>query len=148
MPYWRLFYHVVWATRRREPLLDERAADRVERSIRAACKDQGVLVHAVGIMPDHVHVVASIPPAVSIGSVVGRWKGGSSHLPNHAERNGNDQAFAWQAEYGVLSFGEKSLANVIASVQDQPARHAARRLWPDLEPDSKSPQPASAGFVG
>jgi putative transposase len=147
VPRWRLFYHVVWATHRREPVLDDRAAEVVERAIKAACREQAVILHAVGVMPDHVHVAASIPPAVSIASVVGRWKGSASHLLNHAERDGDRPPFAWQAEYGVLSFGEKALPDVIAYLQNQPTRHAAQRLWDALGQTTDRAQPASAGFV-
>ena len=42
--------------------------------------------------------------------------------------------FSWQSEYGVLSFGERNLADVVDYVNNQPARHAENRLWRPLEP--------------
>ena len=80
MTYWRLHYHVVWATRSREPALSSTEAELVVRVIKTAWVDQSLLVHAAGTMPDHVHVAASIPPALSVAEVVRRWKGSSSHL--------------------------------------------------------------------
>ena len=136
MPFWQLFYHVVWATKKREPTLDDQMADVVTKAIMAACTEQGVMVHAVGVMPDHIHIAASIPPAASIAAIVGRWKGSSSHLLNHAEVNGGRPPFAWQAEYGVLSFGQRALPQVISYVKNQQARHAEQRLWHLLERDT------------
>ena len=133
MPFWQLYYHAVWATRGRETLIDERMADVVVRAVTSTCREQGVIVHAIGTMPDHIHVVASIPPGVAVSTVVGRWKGASSHLLNHAERSEDQPPFAWQAEYGILSFGHQALKSVVAYANDQPARHAARRLWDLLE---------------
>ena len=131
MPYWRLFYHLVWSTKGREPLISPQVASVLDQSIRSSCDAQQIILHALGTMPDHVHLAASIPPALALATVVGRIKGAASRAINetvaHADR------FAWQAEYGALSFGEKNLPAVIAYVTNQPARHAAGRLWPTLE---------------
>jgi putative transposase len=133
VPYWRLYYHLVWATRGREPLIEPGLARVIERSIRATGHDLNVIVHAVGVMPDHVHVVASIPPGLAIGTVVGRMKGAASHLANRSEARSGDAVFAWQGEYGVLSFGERALADVVAYVENQPSRHRADGVWTALE---------------
>ena len=133
MPRWRLFYQVVWATRNRAPLLDRAAARTVERSIRVTCQVHRAVVHAVEIVPDHVHIAVSIPPSVTISTFVGRLNGSASHLLNHADGSGANRSFAWQAEYGILSFGEKALPDVVAYVRNQPARHAGNDLWPALE---------------
>jgi putative transposase len=133
MSYWRLFYHVVWGTRRREPLIDDVRADVIERSIRATCHDLDVLVHAIGFMPDHVHLVLSVPPRHALSAVVKRLKGESTHLLNHSAGRNDVEWFTWQPEYGVLSLGERSLADVIAYVQNQRAKHAQDDLWPSFE---------------
>jgi putative transposase len=130
--FWRLFYHLVWATKGREPLLVGDVADAVERSLRTTCKEQEVRLIAYGPMPDHLHLVLSIPPRLAVADVVGRLKGAASYVANGV-KHGQDARFAWQGEYGVYSFGEKSLPDVVAYVRDQPARHAENRLWPTLE---------------
>jgi REP element-mobilizing transposase RayT len=124
-----LFYHVVWGTRRREALIDDGRADVIERSIRATSHDLDAVVHAVGFMPDHVHVAVSVPPRHAIAAAVRQLKGESSHLVNHsAGANGTD-CFAWQPEYGVVSFSERSLDHVVAYVRSQRERHACSNLW-------------------
>ncbi len=133
MPFWRLFSHVVWATKGRELSLDERRQEVVRRVVSMACRDIGVIVHAVGTMPDHVHVAASIPPAIAISTVVGHWKGSAAHAINHGSERTDNPDFAWQAEYGVLSCGERALPDVIAYVQDQHRRPAANDLYTALE---------------
>ncbi len=148
MPYWMLFYHVVWATRGRDALLDESVERIVERSIRATCRTCDVVVHAVTAMPDHVHLVVSIPPSTAVSVLIGRVKGASSHVLRHPPDGPGKEDFAWQAEYGVLSFGEKALPDVIAYVENQGERHAAQRLWDNLEQVADPSQPASAAIVG
>ncbi|CAN5457232.1 hypothetical protein BH09CHL1_BH09CHL1_14020 [soil metagenome] len=111
MPRWRLFYHTVWATHSRLPLLDEHLAETVRQSIAAVSTSHRSLIHAIGIMPDHVHVAISIPPAKSISIVMQGLKGVSSKRIN---LNGTDFGeFRWQTEYGVLSFAENALPAVV-----------------------------------
>jgi putative transposase len=133
VPRWRLFYHLVWATKGREPLIEELHHVTLQRTLRSSGHDQHALIHVVGIMPDHVHVVASIPPSISIASFVGQLKGSSSRFLNRDFFAQTDTTFGWQGKYSVLSFGEKALPDVIAYAENQRARHASRKLWPSLE---------------
>ena len=142
MSHWRLFDHVVRGTRGREPLLDAAMARTLDRSIRATAHEHRAVVHAIGVMPDHVHLAISIPPSIAIAKFLGLMKGSASHLLNHAHEHREGDVFAWQAEYGVYSFGDKALPDVIAYVENQPARHAADRLWPALEQDASLAPPS------
>ncbi|MDI3342072.1 MAG: transposase [Sphaerobacter sp.] len=80
-----------------------------------------------------------MPPAIAVATAVGRIKGGSARAVNDLVSRGE---FGWQAEYGVVSFAERHLPNVVAYVNDQPRRHATRDLWDLLErvdPDGTEP---------
>ena len=61
--------------KRRAPMIDGGRADLITRSMQAICTEAGVLVHGIGIMPDHVHVAVSIPPRIAIAEFVQRLKG-------------------------------------------------------------------------
>ena len=142
MSYWVCSYHVVWATRGREPILAPEEGTAVEAIVRAAFADERVVVHAVGWMPDHVHVAASIPPALAVADVVRRWKGSSSHRINDRRRaDGRGETFGWQAEYGVHTFGNAALPQVVAYVENQHERRQPDDLWPDLERAAADPPP-------
>ena len=133
MPYWRLYYHLVWATRGREPILIEEAEATVCRVIRLVGDELRVHVITVGAMPDHIHVVASIPPSITISEVTKAMKGRTSRLVNHDRGDDALHAFGWQSEYGVLSFGDQALPNVVNYVENQHERHARKDLWSKLE---------------
>ena len=142
MSFWRLFHHAVWATRDREPSIDEGRAMLLERAIRSACNDHDVIVHALCMMPDHIHLLASIPPRVAVSSLMHKVKGMSSHFLNQTEQRAN-APFAWQGAYGVLSLGERSLPDVVAYVQNQRAHHAAQEIRPRFEMTER-PRPTAA----
>jgi putative transposase len=84
-------------------------------------------------MPDHVHLACSIPPSLSIADAVKRLKGSSSHRLNQSTFAAGDVTFGWQSEYGVYSFTERVLPDVVAYIQNQEARHAADDLWSGFE---------------
>jgi len=128
-----LFYHVVWGTKRREALIDSARADAIERSIRATCHDLDIVVHAIGFMPDHVHCVISVPPQFAISTLVQKLKGESTHLLNHSAGRNDVNWFAWQPEYGIMTFSESSLSDVVAYAQNQRQRHAVDDLWASYE---------------
>jgi putative transposase len=134
MPYWRLFYHLVWATKQREPVIAEREENAVRQSIMATVADLELMARAIGCMPDHVHVVVGIPPKLAVADVVKRLKGASSHAVNNLPTwQGREPAFAWQAEYGAHTVGERGLPTAIDYVLNQKERHAARAIYPSLE---------------
>jgi REP element-mobilizing transposase RayT len=131
MPYWRLFYHFVWGTKDREPLSAVQWERSLHNVIVAKAKSLGAFVYRAGGNDDHVHLVASVPPKLALSTFIGQVKGNSSHFVNH-ELDLN-VPFAWQAEYGVLSFGGKSLDMVVKYVIEQRVHHAQGTTIMSLE---------------
>ena len=131
MAYWRLFYHAVWTTKNRWPLIEPAWEDELYGYLRGKVSALDCIPHAIGGIEDHVHVVLSIPPRLAVANIVGQLKGASSHHVNQAILQ--EQGFAWQSEYGVVSFSERFLPQVVAYVQNQKKHHAAETLWPLLE---------------
>ena len=122
MPYWRLFYHFVWGTRNREPLIVREWERSLHNVIVAKAKDLGAFVYRAGGTDDHVHLVVSVPPKIALSTFIGQVKGNSSHFVNHELHP--DVPFAWQAEYGVVSFGGAKLDMVVQYVMNQRQHHA------------------------
>ena len=56
MPYWKLYYHFIWGTKNRLPLIDAAFESELYRVIAAKAKDMGGFVHAMGGSEDHVHL--------------------------------------------------------------------------------------------
>src|SRR4051812_6668823 len=120
MPFWRLFYHLMWGTKNRELVIDDAREETIRRSLRATCDEHRAIVHALGVMPDHVHLAVSAPPTIAIADFMRVLKGSSSHLLNHPGLTPiSSQSFEWQAEYGVVSFGEASLERIVSYIDDQ-----------------------------
>jgi putative transposase len=134
VPYARLLYHVVWATKHRTPTIHESMEDVIREAISETSRGLDVAIFAVGVMPDHVHVFAQIPPTVEVARVIGRWKGASSHAVNATRPDALD-VLAWQSGYGVLSVSQSGFDRVLEYVQKQRERHTARQLYGVMERD-------------
>jgi putative transposase len=131
MPYWRLFYHVIWGTKNRLPLIESAWENDLYGYIRGKATALECIPHAINGMPDHIHVVISIPPKLSVATLIGQLKGASSHRVN--ESFVSHHSFAWQAEYGVFSFSERSLSRIVHYVRNQKNHHAENSVNQTME---------------
>jgi len=130
MSIWRTYYHLVWATRERTPLITATIEPELYGYIQTKAKALDCPVHAVGGIADHIHLALSIPPKFSVAEVVRQIKAGSSHYVNKAFPG---QHFAWQREYGVFSLGGKQLPKAIAYVENQKQHHDTQTTIRGLE---------------
>lgn len=121
MPFWRLYYHLVWATKNRERLIMPRIRDPLYSYIQHKAAELGVHVLAIGGWFDHIHLLVSIPPTHALADVVGRLKGASAHEMNQIGIL--DRHFAWQRGYGALSCGQKQRSIAIAYIENQERHH-------------------------
>lgn len=68
-------YHIVWVPKYRYRVLEGPIKELVDHDIRNVSEWLGSEVVERTIQPDHVHVVVSIPPKVSVSQYVGAVKG-------------------------------------------------------------------------
>jgi putative transposase len=70
MPYYRLFYHMVWATKNREPLITVEFETSLHNVIAAKAKKLGAFVYTAGGVEDHIHLVATVPPKIALADFI------------------------------------------------------------------------------
>lgn len=138
MPLWKLYYHFVWATVDRQPAITSTRKEALYRYIKDKSHSLESILHAIGGIENHIHLIVSIPPKLAIADYVKRIKGGSSHYLNH-DLPPEGSTFAWQQEYGVFSMGQTQLDRAITYVQYQKLHHAQGTLISALEPTSTFP---------
>jgi len=139
MPFWRLFYHFVWGTKNREPFIEPSWENALHNVIAAKATELEGIVYAVGGIDDHVHLVVSVPPKIALSQFIGQTKGASSHFVNHELHL--DYHFAWQSEYGVVSFGGTRLDMVVRYTANQRQHHTDSTTIAMLEQVTLPPPP-------
>ena len=68
-------YHIVWTPKYRYRVLFGEVKSLVEKDVRMLCEWKGVEIMELNVQIDHIHVVCSIPPKVSVSSLMGTLKG-------------------------------------------------------------------------
>lgn len=131
MPFWKCYYHISWATKHRQPVIVPAWEPIIFAAIKEKAAELRSDILAINAAFDHIHVAAAIPPAKAVGDWVGKVKGVSSHAVNTSFEL--DEPFRWQEGYGVMTFGEKRLAQVTAYIATQKERHENHDLNSYLE---------------
>ena len=75
----QLHIHMVWCTKYRKKVLKDDVGVRVRELCRQICSDMGVENLSGVVAKDHVHVLVSIPPQVSVSKLIQKLKGKSSY---------------------------------------------------------------------
>jgi len=105
---WECKYHVVIVPKYRKKVLFGRVRRDVGKIIRQLCRQKDVELIEGHAMPDHIHLVLSVPPKYSIAMVMGYLKGKSAiHI--HRRLQGVKQGFTgkhfWSRGYCVSTIG-------------------------------------------
>ena len=73
-----LKYHLVWITKYRKQVLRGEIAFRLRELVRQTCATLDVYILSGHVAVDHVHLLVSVPPQVSVSDLMQRIKGRSS----------------------------------------------------------------------
>ena len=110
---WMCKYHIVFTPKyRRKVIYNQLKAD-IREILRSLCKYKGVEILEGELMPDHIHMLVSIPPKYSVSEFMGYLKGKSSLMifdkfANMKYRYGNRQF--WCRGYYVDTVGKNTKA--------------------------------------
>ncbi|TAH52186.1 MAG: IS200/IS605 family transposase [Chloroflexota bacterium] len=129
MSYWRLFFHFVWTTKRRDPLLTPDIELRVHGMLRKEANDMGARLCFVNGMPDHIHMLAAVPPTIALSDFAKQVKGASSRFVTVQF----DRAFDWQNSFAVFSVSENNVPHVRNYILNQKPHHAQNTLEAEWE---------------
>ena len=73
-----LKYHLVWITKYRKPVMRGEMAKRLRELIRETAATLDVYILSGHVASDHVHLLVSVPPNLSVSDLIQRLKGRSS----------------------------------------------------------------------
>ena len=77
---WLCKYHIVFTPKYRRKVTCDQYRKDLGEILRQLCQWKGVEIIEGHLMPDHVHMLVSIPPKLSVSSFMGYLKGKSSLL--------------------------------------------------------------------
>jgi REP element-mobilizing transposase RayT len=121
----RLFVHIVWTTRGRAALIDARVAQFLAHALPITRQERGRVL-AIGIVANHVHMLARVCPMTLLPRPLQRLKGGTAMVAN---RDGHaDRPLRWDKGYNIESVSRMALKKVRDYVKNQPRHHPAHAI--------------------
>src|ERR1700733_6209471 len=75
---WECKYHVVLVPKYRSRKVFERVRRAIGAILRELCRQKGIELLEGKAMPDHIHMLLSVPPKYSIAMMIGFLKGKSA----------------------------------------------------------------------
>ena len=75
---WNCKYHIVFAPKYRRQIIYGKIKRELGRILRTLCERKGVEIIEAEACPDHIHMLVSIPPKISVSEFMGYLKGKSS----------------------------------------------------------------------
>ena len=116
----RVYIHLIWKTWDKLPLITDDVKNVAYRVMLSKAEALDCKVQAIGGVPDHVHVLLSLPPTQAICNVVKELKGASSRI---VTIEFPDRFFKWQGTYGAVSVSPNGVRAVIKYIQNQADHH-------------------------
>ena len=118
---WMCKYHIVFTPKYRRKMIYNQYREDVREIIKQLCSYKGVEILGGNVMSDHVHILVSIPPKMSVSSFMGYLKGKSTLMmfDRHANlkyKFGNRHF--WSEGYYVSTVGLNE-AVIKKYIQDQ-----------------------------
>ena len=75
---WMCKYHIVFTPKYRRKMIYNQYKEDLRDILKQLCNYKGVEILEGNLMPDHVHMLVSIPPKISVSSFMGYLKGKSA----------------------------------------------------------------------
>ena len=117
----QIYVHIVFAVKGRQNLIQKSWKDELHKYICGIVNGKDQKVYAIGGMADHIHLLVSIKPTISISDLVRDMKANSSKWIN--EKQYVVGKFQWQEGFGAFSYGQSQLDIVITYINNQEQHH-------------------------
>jgi putative transposase len=120
----QIYIQYVFAVKGRQNFIQKSFEEEVYKYIAGIVKGKEQKPLAVNGMPDHIHVLVGLKPAMRISDLIRDIKNNSSNFIN--EKGWLKNKFSWQDGYGAFSYSESNYGKVIDYIKNQKQHHAKR----------------------
>ena len=128
--YTQLYYHIVFSTKNREPMMDRALRQKLFPFIGGGIRDEGGTALIINGVEDHVHILARLRPDRALSDVLRNIKAYSSGWVHKEfpERS----AFVWQNGYAAFTVSRSQLDIVRRYIENQEEHHRKQTYQEEL----------------
>jgi REP element-mobilizing transposase RayT len=119
--YTTLYYHIVFSTKSRQPLINVEFEDRLHQYIAGIIRGvEGTSIEINGTA-DHVHILTILPPKIALSDALRDIKANSSKWVHETHRDLHE--FAWQDGFAAFTVSRSQVEPVRQYIRDQKIHH-------------------------
>ncbi|PYS20693.1 MAG: IS200/IS605 family transposase [Acidobacteria bacterium] len=124
----QIYIQTVFAVNNRQSLIAPEFKEELFKYITGIVRNQKQKLIAINGMPDHIHILIGLRPAIALADLVQEIKADSTNFIDKKQLvHGR---FSWQEGYGAFSYGHSQLNTIIRYIQNQ-ERHHQKRSFKD-----------------
>lgn len=124
--YSQLYIHLVFAVKNRGCFIAPNWQQDLYAYIIGIIENRRHKVYAIGGMRDHIHILVSMSPTLSVSDLVQETKRASTlWIKDQHLIDGN---FAWQEGFGAFSYSKSQVSKVAAYIQNQQKHHVGKTM--------------------
>ncbi len=131
MSYVRIWVHLVFSTKNRDPFLLKEKRYLLHKHIIENCKEKGIFLDSINGHVEHIHCLISLGKEQSIAQIAQLIKGESSFWIN--KNHLIPEKFAWQDDYFAVSVSESQLEIVRNYIKNQEKHHSGKSFADEVE---------------
>ena len=131
MSFVKIWVHLVFATKNREPLLKKEFRYDLHKHIAANCKEKDIFLKTINGYTDHIHCLISLGKDQNIAKISQLIKGESSFWINQNKLT--SEKFNWQDDYFAVSIGESQVEAVTNYINNQEQHHAKKSFDEEVD---------------
>jgi len=120
----QIYIQTVFAVSGRLSLITEDFKEELHKYITGIVRKKDQKLISINGMPDHLHILIGLRPAMALAYLVRDIKSDSSDWINRKKLVKGK--FAWQEGYGAFSYGHSQLDTIIRYIQNQEKHHRRR----------------------
>ena len=121
MSYIKIMVHLLWSTKNRVPLINEKLKPRLINHIKENSIEKGIFIDTINCVVDHIHILISLGSEQTISKVSQLIKGELSNWVNKEKIS--KQKFEWQDDYFAVSVSESMVDRVRKYIRNQEEHH-------------------------
>jgi putative transposase len=128
--YNKLYYHIVFSTKNRQPFISPSLEDELYKYISGVLRGIGGSCIEINGMQDHIHFLTILPPKIAVSDALRDIKANSSKWIH--ETKPEQAAFAWQDGFAAFTVSKSQVEPVREYNLDQKQHHAQRDFKSEL----------------
>ena len=119
--YSKTFFHLIWSTKNRKPLIDPTVKPLLYSYINGIIEKKKCKLHLINGMPDHVHLLVSLPLTMTVPELVQQTKVSSTRWLRG--QFNQTKEFSWQEGLGAFTVGYSNFNDVKKYIENQEHHH-------------------------